>query len=238
MNSFAELDAMLGVTPKKNRTWTVCAMCSEKKDYKSMYEELKLRYEYQNDNMKDLLLTDSCYELLTYSGWILTIQYHDKPLHEDIVNFVFDNQYAHQQVPFITLTFDPKKFKRLINRNLQRQYIEQTLQELINKNVIRALYGCYELHENGVVHAHFIVPELFMENETLEWIKSKFTDNINNIHAVHCCTKNFYEAVEYINKPQTKDKDCDINWWIWEKNSRNFKTKTDLKINFYSNIYA
>ncbi len=57
-----------------------------------------------------------------------------------------------------------------------------------------------------------------------------FTDKKENIHAVHCCNKNFYEAVEYINKPQTKDKNNTYNFFVYEKNSRNFK--------FSSSVYA
>lgn len=228
--SLNELDGLLGVTPRKNRTYTICAMCSEKKDYKSLYEELLIKYEYQNEVMVEFMKGDSCNDLLIEKEWKHAIKHLHKPYHPEIVHFIFDLKNDYPQTYMITLTFDPKKFKRLINRNAQRAYMEQTINELINiPGVgIDEIYGCYELHENGNVHVHFLTQKIY--DNVLEFLKYKFTDKKENIHAVHCCTKNFYEAVEYINKPETKDKNCDYNFFVWQKMSRNLKQNSDLKI--------
>jgi len=228
--SLNDLDGLLGVTPKKNRTYTICAMCSEKKDYKSLYEELLIKQEYQNEMMVEFMKSDSCNDFIEDKEWKTAIKHLHQPYDSKIVHFIFyPNPPEYPFCKMITLTFDPKKFKRLINRNAQRAYMEQTLNELINKDTIEELYGCYELHENGNVHVHFLTTQVW-QYDVLDFLKYKFTDKKDNIHAVHCCDKNFYEAVAYINKPETKDKNCDYNFFVWQKNSRNFKIS--------SNVYA
>ena len=227
--SLNDLDGLLGVTPKKNRTYTICAMCSEKKDYKTLYEELLERYNNQCEVMVEFMKSDTCNEFLIEKERKVAIKHLHQKYNEDIINFIFD--YGANAYPFckmVTLTFDPKKFKRLINRNAQRAYMEQVLNDLIDRDSIEELYGCYELHENGNVHVHFLTK--YIDLFELQFLKKQFTDKIDNIHAVHCCDKNFYEGVAYINKPETKDKNCEYNFFVWQKNSRNYKINSDLKI--------
>lgn len=229
--SLNDLDALLGVIPKKNRTYTICAMCSEKKDYKALYEEALDQLEHARDSMAEFMKSDSCLKYLTDIEYINKIKHIDKPYDPNIVHFIFyENPPEYPFCKMITLTFDPKKFKFLCNRNAQRYYMQQTINQLINfeNTTVEEIYGCYELHENGNVHVHFLTN--FIGPVDLLYLKNQFTDKKDNIHAVHCCDKNFYEGVEYINKEATKDKHNNYNFFVWQKNSRNFK--------FSSSVYA
>lgn len=107
----------------------------------------------------------------------------------------------------VTITYDPKKFPVLNNRGTQRLYILYTLDQLYRKHTF--IQGCYELHKNGVVHAHFIT----FDPVPKDIISSYFTNNKLNDKCIHVCQKTYEEAYLYITKEATKDGDNRYNFF-------------------------
>ena len=143
----------------------------------------------------------------------------------------FNPEESYQMV---TITFDPKKFPVLRSRTAQRDYIIQSLEELIISpgRILPDFYGCFELHDSGIVHAHLMIQNIDIQE--LEILKKKFTNNSHNITAIHCCSKTFEDVLVYINKKETKDKNNHYNFYLFRK-----ETKVDLditKIKSYKNI--
>lgn len=108
----------------------------------------------------------------------------------------------------ITLTFDRHKFKELRNRQAQRNYFKYVLEKWEHTS---PLYGCFELHSDGVVHTHLMT--INSTQKDLDYLKSWLTNHEANIHAVHSCEKNAIDAFDYINKPKTKDENSIYNFY-------------------------
>lgn len=188
-----------------------------------LQENLKLKKE----NL-DLKRLDSCIKLLKELPYNNIIEIENQ-LHYPLE--IEENVIC----KFVTLTFDPKKFPILSNRTAQRAYIKEQLEQLIKtdwgcNNRMHDFYGCYELHDSGIVHAHFVIKQIYVEE--LAILKRQFTDNPNNSHTPHVCNKNYREAVDYINKKETKDVNNMCNWFIFRKTFSN----VDLKIQFYKKL--
>lgn len=153
-------------------------MCSSKVDYKALYEELLEKYECQNESIMELMRQDSCNKYIKDIEWRVRISLIENPVKEEVVSFLLENEKYDNNCKMVTLTFDPKKFNSLINRNTQRAYMEQTLNGLINMDfgceINMPLYGCFELHETGIVHVHFICNNIY--EEQLIFLRQQLTD--------------------------------------------------------------
>ena len=165
-------------------------------------------YEIEIEKLKNEILilknSDSCYRALDK---LPKIPYKKIKLLEKPLEMPYPFQYD-AKVQMITMTFDPHKFKSLTNRQAQRNYMQYVIDKVFP---IGPIYGCFELHDNGVVHSHFMVNQ-FTEKE-FNLMKSYLTNYENNIHALHQCEKQEVVAFDYINKPETKDKNSIYNFF-------------------------
>jgi len=84
---------------------------------------------------------------------------------------------------FMTITFDPKRFDTLdfTSEESQKEYILLQLHKF--KHKINFIYGCFEKHKNGVIHAHVLLNfndyDIFREREFKKLV-SKFTNSKYN----------------------------------------------------------
>lgn len=203
-------------------------MCLESMDYKSEFIKLQIENLKLKKEVIELKQLDSCIKLLKDLPYNNVIEIERK------LNFPLQIEES-TVCKFITLTFDPKKFPILSNRSAQRSYIKQSLEQLIKTDYgcnykLGDIYGCYELHDSGIVHAHFVIQNIHIEE--LAILKREYTNNPNNIITPHVCNKNYREAVDYINKKETKDVNNMCNWFIFRKTFSNI----DLKVEFYKKL--
>lgn len=139
---------------------------------------------------------EECIELLEKKFQLIDLEKHFKM---DV------NDYKCQM---LTLTFDRHKFKDLRNRSAQRNYFKYVLEKWHH---LSPLYGCFELHEDGVVHTHLMT--INSTQADLDYLKNWLTNYDKNIHAIHSCEKAAIDAFDYINKPETKDKNVIFNFY-------------------------
>jgi len=197
-------------------------------DYKTEFLKLqKENIKLKKENLQ-LIRQDSCIKLLKELPYNNVIEL-ERVLLDPL------NLPSTEPCKFVTLTFDPKKFPILTNRTAQRQYIKESLEQLIKtywgcNNKMHEFYGCYELHDSGIVHAHFVIKQIGVEE--LAILKRQFTDNPNNGITPHVCMKDYMSAVKYINKRETKDPNVMCNWFVFRKTFMN----VDLKIQFYKSL--
>jgi len=187
-----------------------CFMCLNSHLTLKTYEQLITEIEDLKSEIKYIKNSDSCTKLLKKFE-IIPIFYEKIKLleiKETVETYQKTLILYQEKVKFITLTFDPRKFKQLTNRQSQRNYLEYIINKIFP---LGNMYGCFELHENGVVHSHFMINNL-LEKEILEFRKY-LTNYPNNIHACHIIEKDKMEAFNYINKPETKDKHSIYNFY-------------------------
>lgn len=194
----------LDVVQKPKWQYQICAFCDEKVDYKSLSEELQDKIDRLEYRIEQMHLKDTCYNII----------YEKQEWDNKKYNHKFIKMEKPDAMPFyteickmITLTFDPRKFPVLFDRNAQRDYIQHVIRDYVELYNNGPIYGCYELHETGVVHSHFIIPNI--SNHEIDYLKKQFTNKQDNDKAVHVCEKEIAKAIKYINKPETKDKN---NW--------------------------
>lgn len=190
-----------------NRIIEPCFMCLNPNiDLKTIRQ-----YEIEIEDLKNQILalknSDSCYRALDK---LPKIPQKIKMLEKNETYKTYEKTLIlyQEKVQFITMTFDPHKFKTLTNRQAQRNYMQYVIEKV---EPIGPFYGCFELHENGVVHSHFMINK-FNEKEFNE-MKSWLTNFNNNIYALHQCEKTYTDAFDYINKPETKDKNAIFNFY-------------------------
>jgi len=187
----------------------LCNFCEQPiVDYKALYEKELEQVDYYKEQLRDLYLKDSCHRYLIEKEinvpWkLIELELPLKdPFYTEICNM-------------ITLTFDPRKFPVLFDKRAQRQYVAESLNDFITTFPrIDVIYGCYELHENGVVHSHFIIPNI--SEFELKYLRLKYTNNDQNIHAVHCCEKVLQDEVNNVNKKETKDLENLKNYYYYK----------------------
>jgi len=193
---------------KNKRNFQVCAFCETKIDYESLYNETLKKIDILEFRIEQMHLKDSCYNKVYENDYktgklkMLEIA-QPAPFYTDRV------------VLMITLTFDPRKFQVLINRTAQRLYIRMIIDEYIELFNPDIIYGCFELHDSGVVHSHFLIPNF--SDDDLNWFKKKFTNNPKNETAVHRCEKTLADGLRYVNKLETKDNNNIHNYFIYKK---------------------
>jgi hypothetical protein len=176
-----------------------------KYEYAEQLKEVKLQLALANETIQRLVNRDYCQKELD------RIKDHHYMIRRAVrQERLTKPQYQKQKTwKMVTLTFDRSHFKHLNSRSSQRDYILYALGHFYDK--IR-IYGCFELHEDGVVHSHFMTPEI--DNDTLENIKLFFTKKDSNIYAVHVCDKSLEEAYKYITKEETKDPNEQYNYFL------------------------
>lgn len=83
----------------------------------------------------------------------------------DMVNFTRSVIESCSQLPNVayialTITYDPRFFPQLIITPLweQENYIKRVLANIINKEIIKSIYGSFELQVNGRIHFHGLIP--------------------------------------------------------------------------------
>lgn len=103
---------------------------------------------------------------------------------------------------FFTLTFDANKFGISNDPESEKNYILHQILTVYKKNLIRRpVYGCFEHHKSGKVHAHFIA--FVIDNTVGIELRKAFTDNPRNKHAVDIGYAKFPNCIKYIEKEST-----------------------------------
>lgn len=102
---------------------------------------------------------------------------------------------------FVTITFDPARFGMQEFQSERKEYILHKFYILMDKKLINNVYGSFELHKNGIVHAHVIINA---QTENIKKInkllKSYFTDNQHNKIVIQIGPAKYPQAIEYIEK--------------------------------------
>ena len=194
--------------------YSICSMCSEKNDYKTLYEESLKTIDLLEFRIEQMHLKDSCYNILSEQELDRrNIKSEIRLLEKSKPNYFTE---VHDIV-MVTITFDPRKFPVLINRTAQRDYIRYVLDRFIDlfKGEIDYIYGCYELHDSGIVHTHFLIEKF--DDHMYRYLQKQFTNDKNNDKAVHRCMKHPNEGYEYINKQETKDRNNMQNFYLYVK---------------------
>lgn len=141
------------------------------------------------------------------------------------VNYPFDTQrleiddieVTNRDFIAITVTFDQQKHPQLIITPAydQKKYIKKVFSSLIYEQHITAVYGCFEAHKSGFIHAHLIVPHYGDYNDLHNKLTGYFTNRTNTKqHAVLIKPVNDLKKwINYINKESTDF----IEWNIRKK---------------------
>jgi len=113
-----------------------------------------------------------------------------------------DYMMENSQLYFMTITFDSKRFDNfhLSNEDSQKDYIIHQLTKL--KHTVNFIYGCFEKHLNGVIHAHLIIDPLDVDSfksKDLKTIKSAFTINpYSKVCIDFTLVQNMEKVIDYI----------------------------------------
>jgi len=109
----------------------------------------------------------------------LTFKHEESPM-------AIDAKISSQGNYFLTITFDPKRFDNLhlTSTEEQKDYILLQLHKM--RNTTNFLYGCFEKHQNDIIHSHLIInpTDLDAFKKDLKKLKSAFTYNINNKYTI------------------------------------------------------
>lgn len=120
---------------------------------------------------------------------------------------------------FITLTFDPKRFGDCNEPEEEQLYLLHLINQAYEKELLLpTIYGCFEKHKNGSIHAHFIGTVRYANEHVMnlkKFFKARLTDNPYNRNAVDIGNYRFKKSIEYINKEQDYKK-----WFIIKTFSR------------------
>jgi len=119
-------------------------------------------------------------------------------------NFDITNLY------FVTVTFDPKRFGVMAHPEQEKMYILNAIRECSKKVFYENenhsdIYGCFEQHKNGRIHAHYLI-YLYTNSRYYIYkneITSKFTSNPSNKVAVKVVPAIVPNVIYYINKETT-----------------------------------
>lgn len=125
-----------------------------------------------------------------------TINQTDKEIYSELCDIT--------DFKFITLTYDPKKFGYSNSENIQKEYFLAKIYPYIKD---KQFYGCFEHHQNGNLHMHFILKETeeyckIMKKE----IRRYFTDDTRNRSFMDIGTAKYKLAIRYINKEEEMKK--------------------------------
>jgi hypothetical protein len=127
---------------------------------------------------------------------------------------------------FITITFDPAKFGLYPYEAERKQYIINSLYKIMKDDLIKKCYGCFEYHNNGIIHSHLIA-NIAPDDAKLvkRKLKEQFTDNLNNKIVVDIGKAKFPNAKEYI------EKESEDYYLITPKNNNNTKNEPSKALN-------
>lgn len=102
---------------------------------------------------------------------------------------------------FMTLTFDPARFGLQPYETERKNYIINQLCKLMKDGLIKKCYGCFEFHQNGIIHSHLIAN---IAPDDIPLVKRKlreaFTDNHYNKIVVDIGKAKYPQAKQYIEK--------------------------------------
>lgn len=103
---------------------------------------------------------------------------------------------------FITITFDPNKFGVAQLEDERKQYILYSLYKCIKSELLTEVYGCFEYHKNGLVHAHAILITGYPK-EIQQKLHPLYTDNTKNKVVIQIDKAKHPQAQQYIEKEST-----------------------------------
>lgn len=106
---------------------------------------------------------------------------------------------------FLTITFDPARFGIQFHEAERMQYIVSKFHNVMDKQLIKSVYGSFEYHNNGIIHTHAII---IAQQEDIpkikQLLKSYFTDNPHNKIVIDLGPAKWPQGLNYINKISTK----------------------------------
>lgn len=115
----------------------------------------------------------------------------------EAMDFEYIDKLSHAY--FITITFDPAKFGCQQYEKQRKNYILAQLLELRKEDKYTECYGCFEYHDNGIVHSHLIMITAYPKY-VYRFLKSKFTDNSKNKVVIQVDKAKYPQAKQYIEK--------------------------------------
>lgn len=102
---------------------------------------------------------------------------------------------------FVTITFDPAKFGLMPYEVERKNYILNALYKIMKTDLIKKCYGCFEYHQNGIVHSHLIINAQYEDIKTIKRkLREEFSDNPYNKIVVDIGYAKFPQAKQYIEK--------------------------------------
>jgi len=168
-------------------TSTLCYKCQVNKltqEVHELREELTRLYAIKSDELKL-----KYYQLQDLQN----IKQRNTPFH-----FEYESKLSNSY--FCTITFDPNRFGVESQEEDRKNYILYHLYNLMTKlHYITELYGSFEYHKNGIIHAHTIIVTGYPE-DVKKYLKSQFTNNPNNRVAIQLDKAKYPQAKEYIDK--------------------------------------
>lgn len=115
------------------------------------------------------------------------------------IEYVYESELPNSF--FITITFDPARFGLYPYESERKQYILNSLYKIMKDELIKKCYGCFEYHQNGIVHSHLIANIAPDDAKIVKRkLREQFTDNLHNKIVVDIGKAKFPQAKQYIEK--------------------------------------
>lgn len=167
-----------------------CERISLKQEIISLKSELS---KYNQDKLESLILTSKYKQLMT--------KVNLGEFHQSDNNNTFEYKSRLSLSHFLTITFDPVKFGFQPNEYERKNYILSRLCRLVKDELIKEVYGSFERHKNGIIHAHcIIIAQQEDKKEIKQYLHDQFTDNPYNRIVIDMGPAKYPQAMDYINK--------------------------------------
>lgn len=115
--------------------------------------------------------------------------------------FIIDSKYKTNWLMFMTITFDPAMFGTIIDNQKEQDYILYTIKDLKERLCITNVYGSFELHKNGRIHAHLMLYTYGNDVPYVKGLFGKYYSKRAQQIAVDCeVVRNIEKTKAYIDK--------------------------------------
>jgi len=107
--------------------------------------------------------------------------------HDDTPMAFDDYKIKQNELYFMTITFDPDRFDNLqfTSEEQQKSYILYALYK--HRQHINFMYGCFEKHQNGIIHSHILInfnDYREYKEKYFKELKARFTRNMRNKYTI------------------------------------------------------
>lgn len=126
-----------------------------------------------------------------------------------------------------TITFDPNRFSLLGTNNPQEEaYILLQLSFAMKDGLTNHIYGCFEVTQAGVTHAH-LNADTYQPVELYQFLKKRFTNDMRNHKCIVYGIAKEPNSIDYINKIEDGKGTENKTWY--QLNNINYKHDLDFK---------